>query len=269
MDRNFAYRDYFNGLEETYTDTDFPPNLQPIRDPRISRPYQSTSTDAFTVSLTVPIWDADRREVIGVLGRSIKLSQLLVDYEDALLAQGADGVGRVLALIDGRDWRLIAHSGWKGDDRKPTMQPEHFERLKIPDELVARLSQLPLTGPAPMQLDRTADYRDPMTIIQPEVYSGEWLAAFSRVGNTGWIAVVQERRAAVLAAVEDLQTRMLLFGAGAVLIGAVIVAGCWWLIVRVVNERPPKWWPWKFAANSASWNHSAAPTATDKESDRA
>jgi serine/threonine protein kinase len=239
MDRNYSFRDYFHGTDAAYTKDDSPSELAPIREPHLSRPYLSTSTDAYTVSLTVPIWDADQHEVIGVLGRSIKLSQLLVDYEDALLAQGADGVGRVLSLIDGREWRLIAHSGWKTEDGRRTMERKDFERLTISDDLAGRLAQLPTNGPAPKKLDRTASYSDPMGAIRPDNYSGEWMAAFSPVGETGWIAVVQERRAAVFAAVEDLRTRMLLFGASAVLVGVVVVASCWWLIVRAVNETPP------------------------------
>lgn len=241
VDRNYSYRDYFNGLEEDYSEENHPPGLQPIRNKRISRPYQSTSTDEFTVSLTVPVWDADRQNVIGVLGRSIRLSELLADYEH-LLSDDAHGVGRVLALIDSRQWRLIAHSGWKAETTRRSMKPDDFAKLNVPDELAARLKSRLSDHAAEPEFDRTARYLDPMSEIRPDEFGELWLAAFAPVGDTGWIAVVQERRAAAFEAVDELRTRLVLFGVTAVVIVVVLVAGCWWLIVRIVNNRPLTFW---------------------------
>jgi hypothetical protein len=61
--------------------------------------------------------------------------------------------------------------------------------------------------------------------------------------------VVQERRASAFEAVEELQTRMILFALSAVAIVVVLVAACWWLIVRILHEKPLRWWPWSGGGN--------------------
>jgi hypothetical protein len=226
----------------------------------------------FRVAYSVPIWDATEEHVIGVLARSMYLSDLLLDYERSVKSQGADGVGRVLALIDSRDWKLIAHSEWNRSDLKTPLDPDEYERLTISEETVEQLRQLtnpPSAETVTSELDRMTDYIDPMGQIQPEKYGGKWLAAFCRVGETGWLAVVQERRAAAFAAVDELRTRMLLFGLSAVLVVVAIVAGCWWLIVRIVNERPPRWWPWRDAAGSSPLTGPGTLSWTAKGADRA
>lgn len=263
VDKNFAHRDYFHGLNKSFTATDHPADLQPIRKPHISRIYRSDTTEEFSVALTVPIWDMTGEHVIGVLGRSILLSELLKDYEKSVLSQEADEVGRVLALIDSREWKLIAHyaSG-------RSVLPEDYARLTISHELSQQLEQLvePQSVDTPIsELDRTNDYIDPMGQILPEEFGGDWLAAFSPVGNTGWVAVVQERRRAAIGAVDELRTRMWLFGLSALVIMLGVVGGCWWLIVRIVNDRPLRWWPRRAGRGKSS----ASALLTGKGSDRA
>ncbi len=244
VDKSFLHRDYFHGLNMSFTPENRPADLQPIRKPHISRIYQSKTTEEFSVALTVPIWDETGEHVIGVLGRSILLSELLKDYEKSVLSQEADEVGRVLALIDSREWKLIAHyaSG-------QSMRPEDYDRLKIDDDLAKQLAELvkPQSVDTPVsELDRTADYIDPMGRFVPAEFGGEWLAAFSPVGNTGWVAVVQERRQAAIAAVDELRGRMRLLGLTAVGVVVAVVAGCWWLIVRIINDRPLFGSFWKY-----------------------
>ncbi|MFO0918337.1 MAG: serine/threonine protein kinase [Planctomycetaceae bacterium] len=265
VDQDFSHRDYFHGLNKSYTPEDRPPDVQPIRKPHISRIYRSRSTEEFSVALTVPIWDDMGEQVIGVLGRSIQLSELLKDYEKSVLSQEADEVGRVLALIDSREWKLIAHyaSG-------QSMRPEDYDLLKISDELAAQLAELmePQSVDAPAsELDRTDEYSDPMGRIMPAEFSGAWLAAFSRVGNTGWVAVVQERRRAAMEAVEELRGRMRFLGLIAVGVVVAVVAGCWWLIVQIFHDRPLFWSTWKLGAVKHAAPHTTSPGG--KEAERA
>ena len=77
--------------------------------------------------------------------------------------------------------------------------------------------------------------------LDPATYGGEWLAAFSRVRGTDWVAVVQERKKPALQPVEDLQARLFSSALGAVLVMLGLVAGSWWLIVALLNERGPRW----------------------------
>jgi hypothetical protein len=72
-------------------------------------------------------------------------------------------------------------------------------------------------------------------------YGGGWLAAFSSVGSTGWVAVVQERKEGALRAVEELQSRMVSSAIGAVLVVLGLVAASWWFIVIVLSDRGPRW----------------------------
>ena len=253
LDAKFAYRDYFHGRNESYSPKTVPADVQPIKKPHVCRVYESTSTGRLRVALTVPVWDATDENVIGVLGRSINVSDLLLDYERSVVSQGADGVGRELALIDSRVWKLIAHSEWKPGGLVPRLQPDEFEQLTVSPGMVEQLKQLsvtPLAETESSKLDRVLDYIDPMSAIRPQEFGGEWLAAFSLVRDTDWVAVVQERREPAFEAVDDLRKRMLLFGMSAVLVVVVLVAGCWWLILRIVNERPPRWWPWSHAGNN-------------------
>jgi hypothetical protein len=48
IDKNFAYRDYFHGRNESYIDRPAPPDVQPIRKPHVSLVYRSESTGLFT-----------------------------------------------------------------------------------------------------------------------------------------------------------------------------------------------------------------------------
>jgi serine/threonine protein kinase len=244
VDEFFGYRDYFHGMTETFTVENAPPNLPPIQQPYVSRVYFSSSSKRFRVAISVPVRNPDSDKVIGVLARSIYVSDLLTDYERSVTMQQADSVGRVLALIDSRDWKLIAHSEWQRHPKIAPDKPNEFEQLKLSPAMIDRLKTLmqQSDGTPIGELDRVDDYGDPMQALDPEHFSGRWLAAFSPVGKTGWIAVVQERRAAAFEPVDELRTKLVLFGLTAVAIVVVLVAGCWWLIVRIVNNRPLKFW---------------------------
>ena len=103
-------------------------------------------------------------------------------------------------------------------------------------------------------VDRTRHYLDPVGRMDSTTYGGEWLAAFSPVGDTGWVAIVQERKASALRPVEELEARLYSWALGAVLLGLGLVAGSWWMIVMLLNERAPRWL--KF------WNRQSSSTGT-------
>jgi hypothetical protein len=244
VDQFFGYRDYFHGRTDSFTAANAPQDLKPIHEPHVSRVYLSTSSQKFRVAISVPVRNPAGDKVIGVLARTIYVSDLLTDYEQSIARQRNDSVGRVLALIDSRDWRLIAHSDWQQRPQIAPDEPGEFEKLKVSPDTIARLETL-IRRPAQDAVsdpDRVVDYADPMQALDPENFRGRWLAAFAPVGDTGWIAVVQERRAAAFAPVDELRTRLLLFGVTALVIVVALVAGCWWLIVRIINNRPVRFW---------------------------
>lgn len=251
VDGLFNFRDYFHGQAGDYPEGQVPEDIAPIRRPHLSRPYRSRSSQRYVVALSAPVFDraADEppsdRQVIAVLARSFYLSQLLKDYEDSLRAQGQTHA-RILALLDRRTWSLLAHR-WMDDQHLDTLHdPVH--QLRIDDRLIALLtgSQRASVGPAvspALAVDRVDNYRDPVAAFAPQEYGGEWLAAFSPIGDTGWIAIVQEPKAPVLQPVEELRERLMRTAAAGIALVTLLVGASWWMILWRVSDVRPRWWP--------------------------
>ncbi len=257
-DQNFAWRDYFHGGGFDYPEDDVPPDNHPIRSRLISFPFKSSISNLYVVAFSVPIFDPKENEdVIGVLCRTLTLGNLINDYQRNWQKREVDGVDRKLAIIDGGEfdgkfqWRLIAHS-WMDDSKLGQIPVADFQKLRLEGvadkDVIQDLEQL--MKPAKKgdeaakvegEFDRTRRYFDPVRQFDPEGYGGEWLAAFSRVGKTKWVAVVQERKDAALRPVEQLQSRMFTSALGGVLVVFSLVAGSWWLIVTLLSERSPRW----------------------------
>jgi serine/threonine protein kinase len=246
VDRSFACRDYFHGRGVDYFEKDCPAELPPITKPHVSVAYRSTSSDRYVVALSVPVLShavaGDRPpQVIGVLARTMFLSELLRDYEQSLQAQGA-AAGRKLALIDSRSWSLLAHQWMDEGHLQGVANP--LQSLRLAPRIITALETLSPGLAHTSPIDRLDDYQDPVGGLDPERYGVDWLAAFSPVGSTGWIAVVQEPRDPVLKPVEQLRTRLVWSGIGGILLVCGLVAGCWWIIIRLMNERHPGGWRW-------------------------
>lgn len=250
IDQCFASRDYFHGLgrlqDPPFQDEECG-GTSPITRPHVSEHYSSETSGDWKIALSVPVFDrsdeADgERRVIAVLARSLNLTDLLQDYKQGLEANRPGGVGRKLALVDGRSGVLLAHP-WMTAAHLESL-PDLQKTLQIDDVLTRRLQQLiarPRDASGAIEADRVDRYLDPAARLSPEEYGGEWLAAFVPVGETGWVAVVQEPRAPVLATVEHLRERLVWSGVVGILVVCVIVAGCWWLIVALLSERRPRW----------------------------
>jgi hypothetical protein len=131
---------------------------------------------------------------------------------------GGDG-GRVVVLVDlrpdptGRRGRVVSHPA-VGADRPPVYADAVVAWADAGGEFA------------------TADYRDPVG----GAFAGPWLAAAERVlapaddgppADTGWVVVVQERRADALAPVRDLQWRLGYGGALAAALALLLVAAMW------------------------------------------
>lgn len=243
IDGQYGCRDYFHGrnIDHSGEDCQFPP----VQSPHISVPYLSTSTVRYAIALSVPVFAAERSEenqspeVIGVLARTLFLSELLQDYNKNLRGEGAS-TGRTMALLDTRTWSLVAHV-WMTDENLKTIDAP--VRSLAVEERVVNAAQQPMADAETKLVahgDRMDDYRDPVGQFSPE-YDGEWLAAFSPIGLTGWLAIVQEPREPVLRPVENLRTRLMWTGIGGILLVCGVVAGCWWMIVVLMNERGQRW----------------------------
>ncbi|GIX03694.1 MAG: serine/threonine protein kinase [Planctomycetaceae bacterium] len=243
IDQRFHFRDYFHGQDRDYPEGAMPVNVQPIRQPHISRPYRSRSSQRYVVALSIPVLalppegTADEPQVVGVMARTFYLSQLLHDYERSMRAQGSSE-GRQLALFDRRSGSLLAH---------PWMNELHLQHLERPEEQLRLDSQLlqqletwwrldPHQQSQQAALDRTDHYLDPVGQHDPNHYGGEWLAAFSPVGTTDWIAIVQEPRDPVLRPVEVLRERLIYLGSTGVTLVAVVIGLSWLILLWHLND---------------------------------
>lgn len=254
VDRNWSHRDYFHGGGFDFPKDDVPVDVHAIRERNVSIAYRGTSTGRYVVALSVPVFAPnDDRRVIGVLARTLSLSSLLQDYEKSLRSQRSDGVGRKFAIVDSRSldgrrkWNLLAHD-WMSDEHLAAIKGDDIAKLQLigvaPEAVIDDLEhfvQSSRSGDPTYEYDRTRHYIDPVGQMDHATYGGVWLAAFSTVGNTGWVAVVQERKDGALRAVEELQSRLLSSAIGAVVLVLALVAGSWWLIVIVLSDRGFRW----------------------------
>jgi len=259
-DKNFATRDFFHGWGYDHPENEIPPDSRATRKFHISKPFKSETSKLWVVSLSVPIfYPSEGEKVIGVLCRTQTLGTLIKDYQHQhnWESKEMDGVDRKLAIVDGSEtdgkfyWQLLAHS-WMDDSKLGQIPESDFKKLKlegiVQEDVTHNLEQLmhqnrkPDEQSAPEgEFDRTDHYIDPVSQFDADTYGGPWMAAFSRVGETKWVAVVQERKDKALKPVMELQTRMLTSAMGGVLVIFGLVAGAWWLIVALLNERTPRW----------------------------
>jgi eukaryotic-like serine/threonine-protein kinase len=246
QEKNYNWRDYFHGLDVEFVENAAPEGIKPIEEPHISLAYRSTSTGQYSIALTAPVRDGDNENVIAVLGRSLDLSELLEDYEHTLQRHGIGLSGRKIAMLDSREWKLLAHP-WllKHADR---LTEAEFDRLTLPTLIQFQLAEMIRVSQvadesqaAEDRLDRTDEYTDPVGILDPQEYGGIWLAAFSTVGDTHWIAIVQEDREAAWRPVDGLRSRLVMSGFVGLAVVGVLLVGMWGLIISLLSDRGPRW----------------------------
>jgi len=239
MDQSYAYRVYFHGLDADYPKDQVPTDVMPIQRPHISTAYRSSTTGEFVVALSVPVFEhaANHKDgqVIAVLSRTLLLADLLKDYEKGLQSQG-NPQGRKLALVDRRTWSLLAHRWMSEANLKQIDDPA--KELRLNDDLIEHL--ISENGAAS---DRVSNYHDPVATFAEQEYGGLWLAAFCPIGDTHWIAAVQEPRGSVEHPVDTLRERLMWTGAGGMMLVSVLVAGVWWLLLVRMSDARPRWWP--------------------------
>jgi hypothetical protein len=259
LDHDYNHRDYFNGLDRELDEDDISKRLPPISTGHISTAYQSTSTGRFSLALSVPVREPGGDRIVGVLARTLHLSDLLSDYEDMVVSDNRATVQRTLAIVDSRNGRLLAH---------PWLETEHFRELeetgrrtsgviRISGRVAERLQGLMDTTAeeaAARRWDRLTDYVDPVGERAPE-YAGLWLAALRRVEGTRWVAIVQEQRADVWLPVENLQSRLRWSGLAAIGLIAALMIASWGLLaiqLRYKDGRNTSRWYKRLAGRAGS-----------------
>jgi eukaryotic-like serine/threonine-protein kinase len=250
--KSYAFREYFNGRggEERSTEST---KFEPIRAPHISHRFVGPN-GSYLVSISVPIWDAAHKHVIGVLGRSIEIGSLLDEYGRAIFEEAPPSgrrskVSREIALLERVQGNLLDHTWFDKNDALVKSHPlttAKLDSLRVNGRLRQKLERLaPTNGSAP-QRDFLDDehYVDPLSQFEPAAadLGGEWLAAFAAVPETNWVTVVQERRSAALEPVQEMKTRLTHDGWWALLASCGLIGVLWYFVGRALNDRTPRLW---------------------------
>lgn len=222
----FHHRDYFHGQGSDIASELAQDSLQPRTKSGVSAAYKSSATGQFAIAIAVPVWDEKHQQVLGVLGRSLHLTDLLNPWEVQLKGE-AKPDQRFLALaqvvdderLGKRSLALLDHH-WMTAANMENRQDHLFI-----DETQAALIQN-------SENERTDRYIDPIGELDP-IYKGQWLAAWSRVQNTKWIAIVQERRDIALKPIDDLKKVFVSLGYLAIGVFSAMLIAFWWLLRRV------------------------------------
>lgn len=235
--KNWKHRNYFHGLDGPDGTGEFPVgnvpvDVGPIQKPHVCYPFISRVTNRYMVAISVPVFD-ENKNVIGVLARTTHLGELLSDH----VAEGTGEVDRIVALIDARDGRLLDH---------PWMTPENLKSVRSSDLLAVdatlqlKLKQLINTSKGGLiepGIDRDAVYKDPIGQMAPDDYGADWLAAFEPVGDTGWIAVVQERRREALLPIEVMRGGMITNALMALVVAGGLIVLLLYFVKRGLSDR--------------------------------
>ncbi len=229
--KNFRHRDYFHGLGKALEDPPPGAGIAPRKVSGVSAAYTSEATGQYAIAIAAPVWNTAKTEVIGVLGRSLHLTDLLDPWEKTLRddATGSDQRFLTLAQIDpDSDSLFLLDHNWmtpanmKGHMASQSKSKDTRIRLTVDQSL--RL----------LQEGSTANYIDPIAELDPR-FGGEWLAASYPVADSKWIAIVQERRDLALKPMEDLRNLFFRSGYFAITIFSFML-GVFWVLLRRASE---------------------------------
>lgn len=242
--KHYTHRDYFHGQNREFPPGQAPPGTPPIREPHVSVPFTSDETNQYMFAISVPIWDPEHQEVIGVLARTMHLGKLLDEYGQQLRGDGTGEVERTLAIVECEDGKLIDHP-WMTPERVKTLGPETFRQLKVPEAVGELLRTMLLAGAGANHANSyVEDYRDPVGRLEGETthYGGTWLAAFAIIEGSNWAAIVQERRDSALDPVEEMKQGLVRYGFIALLLSCALIGVLWYFVGRALNDRSQPIW---------------------------
>ena len=230
LDKRWAHRDYFHGDGREFPRDDLPATLAPIQQPHLSLAFQSRATEHAIVAFSVPIRNDDGR-VIAILAGTRELGSVLsapyAEYKPRIGATPAHEVDRTIAILDSRDGRLLDHPWLQTNiDKAPVVKLHPSLRKKI----FTTASDTQDVGKV------RDDYSDPVGRLDPQNFSGQWLAAFSPVGNTGWYAMVQERRDQALQPVAAMRGNVLRTWLGALTVSGLLLTLIWGFVLKSLSH---------------------------------
>ncbi|MBA3314616.1 MAG: protein kinase [Planctomycetota bacterium] len=258
-DMDFSWKDYFHGLGVEFdadSGGDNPPRaeLKPVRSPHISTVFRSDATGKYMVAITTPIFSSDDNRVIGLLGRTQHLWELLADYEqNTSLGMGKEMTTdqaaiemrlmqskQQLSLVDLRNMQLVAHP-WMTLDHVKDLTETEISRLRISSD-VAKAIERKLDQDSDDLNEvaaRLSEYRDPVgqAGFAPRLYGGRWLAAAQPVVGTEWLVLVQERYDSAIAPAERMRSDLLVYAVAALAVGGGLIVMFWYFVTQALTER--------------------------------
>lgn len=219
---SFHWRDYFHGRGEELDESIPHDKVAPRTKTGVSLAYLSTSSSKYKVSFATPVWDEDQKTVLGVMARGVHITDLLDQWEPQIGKEGRPE-DRFLSLLETRGNRphLLDHLRIE----------EALKRVGTREQGQVILRVSPAVEKALETTDRLEDYRDPIAQLDPK-FDGPWLAAFYPVGNTGWTAVVQERRNLTLEPLGQMQGVLTRGALSAFLIFSILLGVLWYFLHR-------------------------------------
>lgn len=243
--QDFSHRDYFHAHGTEYEKGHAPKSVKPITHPYICQVFKSDASNQWMVAVTVPIWDLQHNRVLGVLGRTTHLAQLLTGYDESIRGDSEKIGDRKIALIDNRDGKVLAHPRMTAENLK-RMTRDQVDRLTLADQHFDQLKLFKLAekkehrSPLPAVI---SNYYDPVeAVFSDDDQDNVWLAAFAPVGKTGWTAVVQERRGLALRPVAEMRNWLIEYGVTVLVTSCLLIFTVWYFVMRVLTER--RVWDW-------------------------
>lgn len=178
--RNFAFRTYFNGLQDDLPDTVPLDKVSPLQATHLSSAFQSTSTGLWKVAISTPVElpvEDERGKIDAIFVATINVGDFELlrgdDSHSSNLSLGNRAGSQVAVLVEARQGPLrgtvLQHPLM--DRQRREGQALSGRRFQVDSNLV---DQLLLGG--------DVGYRDPMAEAPGgESYAGEWIAAMEPV----------------------------------------------------------------------------------------
>jgi serine/threonine-protein kinase len=232
LGRDFHRRDYFQGALRRAKESG--------RAVHVSRVFKAENRGLFKFALSAAVRDGPDPDapVVGVIAATVTTTKTLGSLQLNDERHTAVLVGRKdtspprgdAPAADSHEYLILLHPAYSRGVPAVAAPAARFQALLRPragDEF-----QLPDPGPglSPEQA-MDAHYEDPVAARDGR-FAGRWLAGFAPVGNTEFVVIVQQRYDEVVEPDQKVLLDLLAWAGGAVLLGALCVAGLYWYGVR-------------------------------------
>jgi serine/threonine protein kinase len=246
--QNFAFRSYFTGMQHDGPANSSPRQYRATRSTRLSASFRSTSTGAWKIGISAPIWPNGSAanseqpidgwvDPIGVLVLTINLGDFeLLSEQDRQQRR----TQRFAALFDGR----------QGNQLGTLMQHPYISQLEQQRIRSARIPQIPTHVVKDLIANGLTSYRDPAAEFEGgEDFQGEWIASSAQVElprlssdrsdekelSDLWI-LVQERRESVSSPIQSLAGRLLRESLFQVVALLSVILAMWYFVFRLAQR---------------------------------